>query len=85
MEVITITSEGQDPSKFISNFTNVIKLCGDYEVGLLKIAHPPIINISDSNNRIYIKDKTLDKTIDLVIPNGFYDKQLMLYKQYIKL
>ena len=73
MEVITVTSKGQDPSRFISNFTNSIRFSEDYEVGLLKIAYPPVINVSDKNNKIYISKKGVSSTTVLEIPTGFYE------------
>ena len=72
MEVITITSKGQDPSKFISNFTNSIQLSEDYEVGLLKIALPPVENVTKDNNRLHITAKGSPSRLVLEIPTGFY-------------
>ena len=67
MEVITVTSKGQDPSRFISNFTNSIRFSEDYEVGLLKIAYPPVINVSDKNNKIYISKKGVKTTATKIL------------------
>lgn len=54
MDVITVTSLGQNSSSFVSNFTNSIQLSENYEIGLLKIACPPIYNVSEENNKLYI-------------------------------
>ena len=72
MEVITVTSKGQNPSRFVSNFTNSINLSNDYEVGLLKIAHPPTTNVTDENNKIYIGKKGESLQAIYEIPTGFY-------------
>ena len=73
MEVITVTSQGQDAAKFISNFSNSIRLSDNYEVGLLKIAHPPTMNITNINNRMFIHNKEKDAIAILKIPAGFYE------------
>ena len=73
MEVITVTSQGQDAAKFISNFSNSIRLSDNYEVGLLKIAHPPTMNITNMNNRMFIQNKESDGIAVLEIPAGFYE------------
>ena len=73
MEVITVTSQGQDAAKFISNFSNSIRLSDNYEVGLLKIAHPPTMNITNINNRMFIHNKEKDAIAILEIPAGFYE------------
>ena len=73
MEVITVTSREQNPSRFISNFTNSIRFSEDYEVGLLKVAYPPVINVSDKNNKLYISQKGTHFTAILEIPTGFYE------------
>ena len=72
MEVITVTSKGQNPSRFVSNFTNSINLSNDYEVGLLTIAHPPTTNVTDQNNKIYIAIKGESLQAIYEIPTGFY-------------
>ena len=73
MEVITVTSQGQDASRFISNFSNSIRLSDNYEVGLLKIAHPPTMNITDKNNKIFIFNKEKFAEATLEVPSGFYE------------
>ena len=73
MEVITVTSQGQDAAKFISNFSNSIRLSDNYEVGLLKIAHPPTMNITNINNKMFIHNKEKDAIAILEIPAGFYE------------
>ncbi|KAL5266316.1 hypothetical protein ACHWQZ_G003665 [Mnemiopsis leidyi] len=72
MEVITITSKDQDPARFVSNFTNSIHLTEDYEVGLLKIALPPVENVTQANNRLHITAKGSPSQLVLEIPTGFY-------------
>ena len=72
MEVITITSKNQDPSKFVSNFTNSIRLSEDYEVALLKIAVPPVLNVTQNNNKLYIESKAPQSQLVLEVPTGFY-------------
>ena len=71
MNVITITSLDQNPSSFISNFTNSIQLSENYEIGLLKIACPPIYNVSEENNRLYIVKKGEGELV-FDIPRDFY-------------
>ena len=73
MEVITVTSQGQDASRFISNLSNSIRLSDNYEVGLLKIAHPPTMNITDKNNKIFIFNKEKFAKATLEVPTGFYE------------
>ena len=71
MDVITITSGVQHPGKFASNFINSIRLSDSaYEVGLLKIACPPIANVTNDNNNLYIANN--NSTMALKIPTGFY-------------
>lgn len=74
MEVITVTSKNQDPAKFVSNFTNSIRLSKEYEVALLKIAFPPVINVTEDNNKLHIQGKDAGRVNKLVIevPTGFY-------------
>ena len=73
MNVITITSLGQNPSSFISNFTNSIQLSENYEIGLLKIACPPIYNVSEENNKLYIVRKgEVEGVLVFNIPIDFY-------------
>ena len=72
MEVITVTSRGQSPSNFVSSFTNSISLSNDYEVGLLKIAYPPVANVTDENNKFYIAKKDDSFQVIYEIPTGFY-------------
>ena len=72
MNVITITSLGQNPSSFISNFTNSIQLSENYEIGLLKIACPPIYNVSEENNKLYIAKKGEGELQIFDIPRDFY-------------
>ena len=71
MNVITITSLDQNPSSFISNFTNSIQLSENYEIGLLKIACPPIYNVSEENNKLYIVKKGVGELV-FDIPRDFY-------------
>ena len=73
MEVITVTSTGQNPSSFISNFTNSVHLSDGYEVGLIKMASPAICNVTQDNNKLYIvkKDDSQMKKV-LEIPHDFY-------------
>lgn len=73
MQVITVTSQGQDASQFISNFSNSIKLSDNYQVGLLKIAHPPVMNVTERNNRMFIFEKDSGEIDILEIPVGFYE------------
>ena len=68
--VITVTSQGQDASKFISNFSNSIKLSDNYQVGLLKITHPPTGNITVVNNKMFILN---DSAAIVEIPTGYYE------------
>ena len=74
MEVITVTSKNQDPANFVSNFTNSIQLSGDCEVALLKIALPPVANVTKDNNKLYLVSisKVLPSQLTLEIPTGFY-------------
>ena len=73
MDVITVTSLGQNPASFVSNFSNSIQLSEGYEIGLLKIACPPIFNVSNDNNKLYIvkKDDANSKLV-FEIPQNFY-------------
>ena len=71
MNVITVTSLDQNPSSFISNFTNSIQLSENYEIGLLKIACPPIYNVSEENNKLYIVKKGEGELL-FDIPQDFY-------------
>ena len=73
MEVITVTSQQQNASKFISNFSNLINLSNEYEVGLLKIAHPPIMNVTEANNNLFVKNMENDEMVTLHIPSAFYE------------
>lgn len=73
MEVITVTSQGQDASQFISNFSNSIKLSDNYQVGLLKIAHPPVMNVTERNNKIFLTEKDSGAIDFFEIPVGFYE------------
>ena len=73
MEVITVTSQGQDASQFISNFSNSIKLSDNYQVGLLKIAHPPVMNVTERNNKIFLTEKDSGAIDIFEIPVGFYE------------
>ena len=72
MEVITVTSKNQNPSRFVSNFINSINLSNNYEVGLLKIAHPPTANVTNENNKIYVAKKGSNLQAIYEIPKGFY-------------
>lgn len=73
MEVITVTSLDQNASQFISNFSNSIKLSDNYQVGLLKIAHPPVMNVTERNNKIFITQRESNEIEVLDIPIGFYE------------
>ena len=73
MEVITVTSLSQNASQFISNFSNSIKLSDNYQVGLLKIAHPPVINVTERNNKIFVTQRESNEIEVLEIPIGFYE------------
>jgi len=73
MEVITVTSQGQDATQFVSNFSNSIKLSDNYQVGLLKIAHPPTVNVTNVNNKMFILDKVNNRTVVIEIPTGYYE------------
>ena len=70
MDVITVTSLGQNSSSFVSNFTNSIQLSENYEIGLLKIACPPIYNVSEENNKLYIVKN--ERELVFNIPQDFY-------------
>lgn len=88
MEFITVTSTNQDPGDFASNFTNAIQLSENYEVALLKIAHPPVQNINSQNNKLYVKNKTSNAFMRVTIPPGFYktshDILIELHQQLMK-
>ena len=72
MEVITVTSMEQNPSRFVSNFTNSITLSNNHEIGLLKLAHPPTANVTDENNKLYIAKKGESLQAIYEIPTGVY-------------
>ena len=72
MNVITVTSLGQNPASFISNFSNSIQLSEGYEIGLLKIACPPIFNVSNNNNKLYVVKKEDNSELLFEIPQNFY-------------
>ena len=72
MDVITVTSGQQNPADFISNFSNSIQLSENYEIALLKMAHPPLTNITDENNKLYLINSKSDETEVLTISTGYY-------------
>ena len=73
MEVITVTSTDQNAANFTSSFINSVHLADGYQIALLKIACPPIFNVTESNNKAYIGRKDNPKAIKMIeIPNGFY-------------
>ena len=78
MEFITVTSGLQNAANFTSNFINSIQLSDNYEIALLKIAHAPLANITDKNNKLYFSKKisgdiTGEFMDDIVtIPTGYY-------------
>ena len=72
MEVITVTSQAQNAAQFISNFSNLINVTDEYEVGLLKIAHPPVANITNDNREILLGTKDGLVISGRAIPVGYY-------------
>ena len=54
-------------------FPNSIRLLDNYEVGLLKIAHFPTMNITDKNNKIFIFNREKFAKATQEVPTGFYE------------
>ena len=72
---ITITSQDQNPSDFISHFGENLYLEGDYEIALKTVYHAPAFNITEKENVFEIYDKKTQLRYGLKIPPGFYENE----------
>ena len=72
---ITITSQDQNPSDFISHFGENLYLEGDYEIALKTIYHAPAFNITETENIFEIYDKKTELRYGLKVPPGFYENE----------
>ena len=80
MQVITVTSNLDNPADFTSAFTNAVQLSNEDEVGLLSISHAPACNITEYNNKLYVKDSEHHRLTRIVIPEGYYETSFQLLK-----
>ena len=79
-QYITVTSGQENPSDFVSNFTDAINVDDGYEVAVASIAHGPLFNIAGDYRKFIIGVENRDRTKEVLcyIPAGFYESTCSL-------
>ena len=72
---ITVTSQDQNPSDFISNSFQNLNLEGEYEIALKTIYYAPLFNITEKENSYMLYDATTQMKYSLKIEAGFYENE----------
>ena len=81
-QYITVTSGVQNPSEFVSNFTDSINANDGHEIAVTSIFHGPMYNITDKNNYFTIGADTssggeqLGQLRTLTISSGYYETSI---------